>query len=221
MIQKLTAGCAAFLMGLAALVPTPVMAREAGDFVVRFRAVAVIPDEGGAADDGTTNIGGDTSLDSDVVPELDFTYFITNNIAVELILATTLHTASVVNSTLQSVDLGTVRLLPPTLTLQYHFLPDETFSPYIGAGVNYTIFYDESGGIGNSAFALRDIDYSNSFGYAFQVGIDYKIDDRWHLNADLKKVFVNTDINVNNGVVVVDDADVDPWIFGLGVGYRF
>ena len=57
--------------------------------------------------------------------------------------------------------------------------------------------------------------------YVFQVDIDYKIDDRWHLNADFKKVFVNTDINVNKGVVVVDDADVDPWIFGLGVGYRF
>ena len=79
--------------------------------------------------------------------------FVTKNIAVELILATTLHTASVVKSTLRSVDLGTVRLLPPTLTLQDHFFPDETFSPYVGAGVNYTILYDESGGIGNSPFA--------------------------------------------------------------------
>lgn len=221
MIKKFAAACAAFLLGLAALAPIPVVAKEAGDIVVRFRAAAVIPDEGGSANDGTTKIGGDTSLDTDVVPELDFTYFFTKHIAAELILATTLHTASVVKTTLQSVDLGTVRLLPPTLTLQYHFLPDETFSPYIGAGVNYTIFYDESGGIGNSAFAVTDIDYSNNFGYAFQVGLDYKIDDKWHLNADLKKVFLNTDISVNKGVVKVDDADVDPWIFGIGVGYRF
>jgi outer membrane protein len=136
-------------------------------------------------------------------------------------LATTIHNASVVKSTLQSVDLGTVRLLPPTLALQYHFLPDDVISPYVGAGINYTFFYDASSGVGNSAFALRDIDYSSGFGYAFQIGVDYKIDDTWHLNADLKKIFLNTDINVNNGVVKVDDADVDPWILGIGLGYRF
>ena len=209
------------MVGTLAFLPAFALAKSAGDFVVRMRAIGVIPDEGGAANDGTTVINGDTSLDTDVVPELDFTYFLTDNIAAELILATTIHQASVVGSTLGNVDLGTVRLLPPTLLLQYHFLPKGDISPYVGAGINYTIFYDKSGGAGNSAVTVSSIDYSNGFGYAFQVGVDFKIDDKWHLNADMKKIFLKTDINLNRGAVKVNDADVDPWIIGVGVGYTF
>ncbi len=209
------------IVGTLAFLPAMALAKSAGDFVIRMRAIGVIPDEGGAADDGTTVINGDTSLDTDFVPELDFTYFITDNIAAELILATTIHQASVVGSTLGNVDLGTVRLLPPTLMLQYHMLPKGDISPYVGAGINYTIFYDKSGGAGNSAVTVNSIDYSNGFGYGFQVGVDMKIDDKWHLNADLKKIFLKTDIDLNNGSVKVDNADVDPWIIGIGVGYTF
>lgn len=213
--------CFAAIASIFAFTPPTVFAKDAGDIVVRLRGIGVVPDEGGAANDGTTRIGGNTSLDDDVVPELDFSYFFTKHIAAELILGTSKHSASVVNSTLGNVDLGTVRLLPPTLNLQYHFLPDERFSPYVGVGVNYTIFFDKRGGQGNSAVRVNSIDYSNSFGYGFQVGMDWKIDDRWHLNADLKKLFLSTDINLNNGAVKVNDADVDPWIIGFGVGYRF
>lgn len=209
------------MVGTLAFLPAVALAKSAGDFVMRMRAIGVIPDEGGAADDGTTVINGNTSLDTDFVPELDFTYFLTDNIAAELILATTIHQASVVGSTLGNVDLGTVRLLPPTLMLQYHMLPKGDISPYVGVGVNYTIFYDKSGGAGNKAVTVNSIDYSNGFGYGFQVGVDLKIDDKWHLNADLKKIFLNTDINLNNGAVKVNDADVDPWIIGLGLGYTF
>ena len=139
----------------------------------------------------------------------------------ELILGTSMHTASVVDSTLGNVDLGTVRLLPPTLTLQYHFLPKGKYSPYLGAGLNYTIFYDKAGGPGNGAVEVNDIDYSNSLGYAFQAGIDIQVDDRWYFNVDVKKIFLDTDINLNQGAVRVNDADIDPWIFGAGIGYRF
>ncbi len=211
----------AAIVGTLAFLPAMALAKSAGDFVMRMRAIGVIPDEGGAASDGTTVIGGDTSLDTDFVPELDFTYFITDNIAAELILATTIHQASVVGSTLGNVDLGTVRLLPPTLMLQYHLLPKGDISPYVGVGVNYTIFYDKSGGIGNSAVNVSSIDYSNGFGYGFQLGVDMKIDDKWHLNADMKKIFLSTDINLNKGAVKVNNADVDPWIIGIGVGYTF
>jgi len=204
------------------LSPAAVFAKSAGDLVVRLRGLGVVPDEGGAGDDGTANVGGDTNLTTDQVPELDFTYFITDNIAAELILGTTRHTASLTGSTLGNLDLGTVRLLPPTLNLQYHFLPKGKISPYVGAGINYTIFFDERGGKGNNAgTVVNAISYSNGFGYSFQAGVDWKIDDKWHLNADVKKIFLNTDINVNTGTIIVDDADVDPWLFGIGVGYTF
>lgn len=214
-------GLAVFAAALV-LSPAAVFAKSAGDLVIRFRALGVVPDEGGAGNDGAALVGGDTKLTSDIVPELDFTYFFTDNIAAELILATTQHTASLTGSTLGNLDLGTVRLLPPTLNLQYHFLPKGKISPYIGAGLNYTIFFDARGGRGNGAgTVVNDISYSNGFGYSFQAGVDWQIDDKWHLNADVKKIFLNTDINVNNGTIKVDDADVDPWIFGVGVGYTF
>lgn len=210
------------MVGVLALLPSVALAKSAGDIVMRIRGLGVIPFEGGPGNGGTAVVGGDTSLDTDLTPEVDFSYFITDNIAAELILGTTIHQASLVGSTLGNLDLGSVRLLPPTLNLQYHLMPKADFSPYVGVGINYTIFYDESGGNGNGqGVIVTNIDYENSFGYGFQVGMDWKIDDRWHLNVDLKKIFLDTKINVNRGTIIVDDADVDPLIIGLGVGYRF
>lgn len=115
------------------------------------------------------------------------------------------------------VDLSDVWLLPPTLTLQYHFLPhSETFRPYIGAGVNYTHFYNEDAGAANS------IDYDDSFGYALQAGMDYGINDNWAVNIDVKKVMINTDVTIKTGGNTINaDVDIDPWVFGVGVAYRF
>lgn len=187
-------------------------AKEAGDFRVRLRGIAFITDT-----DGTTDaLGGEAEATNDYVPELDFTYFFTKNIAAELILATTKHGVDVKNSTAGDLNLGTVRALPPVLTLQYHFMPDQKISPYIGAGINYTIMYGASTGA-----SVNDVKYSNEFGYAFQAGVDYEINDKWSLNFDVKKVFVDTDIVANGGNVNAKDTNLDPWIFGVGFGYTF
>ena len=209
------------IVGTLAFLPAMALAKSAGDFVIRMRAIGVIPDEGGAADDGTTVINGDHGSATDVGPEPSFTHSNNDNTAAELMPATTIHDASVADSTRGNVDRGTVRLLPPTLMLQYPMLPKGDISPYVGGGVNYTSFYDKSGGAGNSAVTVSSIDYSNGFGYGCQVGVDFKIDDKWHLNADMKKIFLSTDINLNKGAVKVNDADVDPWIIGVGIGYTF
>ncbi len=150
------------------------------------------------------------------MPELDFTYFFTANIAAELILATTKHSVEVRNSTAGDLALGTVRLVPPVLTLQYHFLPKAKWSPYLGAGVNYVFAEKESTGS-----SVASVKYSNEFGYALQAGVDYRLDDKWSLNLDIKKVFVHTDIRVNGGTIRADDTDLDPLIIGIGIGYKF
>lgn len=207
----------AVLLPLAAavtpLVQAPaVQAKEAGDWIIRARAIMVEPDE--SAD---ISIGGKPAISTTVMPELDFTYFFTDNLAVELILAVTPHDVKAKGTVLGNVDLGDVTLLPPTLTLQYHFLPQEAMSPYVGVGVNYTRFFDKdvpAGGV------VTDIDYDSSFGLALQAGIDYFLNDRWLINVDVKKVWINTDVSINAGAVTAD-VDIDPWIFGLGVGYRF
>lgn len=191
---------------------TPVMAKEAGDLLIRARAIMVEPNE--SAD--ITVIGGSVDIDSSVMPELDFTYFFTDNIAAELILAVTPHDIVATDTLLDDVPVGDTTLLPPTLTLQYHFLPRQQMSPYVGVGINYTHFFsvDAAGG------TVTDLELDDSFGVALQAGIDFAIDERWVVNADVKRVWINTDASLNGGAIEAD-VDINPWIFGLGVGYRF
>ncbi|SDG02566.1 outer membrane protein [Limimonas halophila] len=188
--------------------------KTAGDIMVRGRAIGILPDEGASISPG----GGDIDIEDKVVPELDVTYFVTDHIAAELIAATARHDVSVDgNAALGDASLGDVRLLPPTLTAQYHFRPSERISPYVGAGVNYTAFFDESPG------ALDSVDYDNSFGAALQAGVDVAISGGWFVNADVKKLFLDTDVSGSVGGTAVDagEVDVDPWIVGVGLGYRF
>jgi outer membrane protein len=191
---------------------------DAGDWQFRLRAITVQPDEG--ADIGT--IGGDVDIDSSVVPEFDITYFFSDNIAAELILGVTPHDVAAVGTSVGDLDLGDVTLLPPTLTLQYHFNPDGQLRPYAGVGVNYTLFFNEDLPANS---ALDSIDYDPSLGFALQVGADYMLNERWFLNVDLKKVWINTDVTIDASTAlnaVVDaDVDIDPWIFGVGFGWRY
>ena len=186
--------------------------KEAGDFLIRARGLAVIPDE----DASIGVIGGDVEATNSYVPELDFSYFVTDNIALELIAAVSPHELDVEGSTLGNLDLADVWLLPPTLTVQYHFMPAKRFSPYLGVGINYTHFFnaDEAGG------AIQQIDFDDSVGLALQAGLDYAITGNWSANLDVKKVFINTDVTINNGAITAD-VDLDPWIIGVGIGYRF
>ncbi|PKP72058.1 MAG: OmpW family protein [Alphaproteobacteria bacterium HGW-Alphaproteobacteria-5] len=213
--RKLSASISAVALGvvMAGFAAVPAQAefqgKSAGDFMIRARVLDVVPDES-----ASTTIGGDVNISNEVVPELDFTYFVTDNIALELIAGITKHDVSHKPT---GIDLGEVSLLPPTLTLQYHFMPKERFSPYIGAGLNYTFFYNEDPAAGS---AVTSIDYEDNFGYALQAGIDYAVADNWYLNLDVKKIFLSTDVSMNGGTIRAD-VDIDPWIFGAGVGYRF
>ncbi|MCK6419176.1 MAG: outer membrane beta-barrel protein [Alphaproteobacteria bacterium] len=192
----------------------PALAQDAdssGDgWLVRVRGIGVLP-----GDDGTTSISGHPEADNAVVPELDISYFFTKNIAAELILATTSHDVKAIGTTLGDLDVGETMLLPPVLTLQYHFSPDQAFSPYVGAGINYTMTYSEDDGNDTTAFKL-----DNGLGWALQAGADYWVDQNWGLNLDVKKVWVDVDASINNGAITAN-AELDPWIVGAGVSYRF
>jgi outer membrane protein len=171
-------------------------------WLVRVRALDVIPDEDSDID---------AEIDDAITGELDFSYFFTDNIAAELILAVTNHDVKA-----GDVDLGDVWLLPPTLTLQYHFMPEAQFRPYVGAGVNYTVFFDEDAGDAD------DIEYDDNFGYAVQAGFDWDLDDNWAINVDVKKLWLDTDVEVKAlDTTVKTNVDIDPWLIGVGVAYRF
>lgn len=170
---------------------------------VRFRILSVVPSP---SDD---IIGADVEISTAFTPEFDFTYFFNKNIAAELILATTKHDVNIKDG----ADLGHVWLLPPTLNLQYHFYADD-FKPYVGAGINYTIFYGVDSG------DIDDLDYESTVGFSVQAGVDYNLNEKWFLNLDLKKLFLETDVTPE-GATESSKVGIDPLIVGLGVGMKF
>ncbi|PRX54321.1 OmpW/AlkL family protein [Flagellimonas meridianipacifica] len=180
----------------------------------RLRGIVVTPDE--SAD--IEAIGGDASISTAFVPEFDISYFFDENWSVELILATAKHDVEAVETAAGDIDLGSVWLLPPTLTGQYHFTGGD-FVPYLGAGVNFTLFY----GVDEGPVA-DDVDYDSSLGFALQGGLDYMLNDKWFLNIDVKRLFLSTDVTVDAtsalGATVGADVDIDPWIIGFGVGVK-
>jgi len=189
-------------------------------WMVRVRGIAVVPNESAQLSAGGAALSGDVDIDNSIVPELDISYFFTDNIAAELILATAPHDVTATNvGGGGDVDLGDVWLLPPTLTLQYHFMPQTMVKPYIGGGVNYTVFYNEDTPSGGG---VLDVDYDDSVGFLLQAGVDVALDENWSLNLDVKKLFLETDVTVRTATGTVNaDVDIDPWIFGVGIGYRF
>lgn len=187
-------------------------AAEQGDWLVRLRGLHVVPNESATIDP----IGGDVDIDTSIVPELDISYFVQDNWAVELILGVTPHDVMAVDTAVGDVDLGDVTLLPPTLTLQYHFNPDGKVRPYVGAGVNYTTFFNEDLPSGS---ALSTIDYDDSFGLAGQAGLDFALENGWLVNLDVKYIDINTDVLIDGAIAA--DVDIDPVIFGIGLGRQF
>lgn len=175
-------------------------------WLVRGRVIGMLPDENdGRVGGAPANLG----VDDDVMPELDFTYFFNNNFAAELILGATHHDVD-----LAGTKITDLWVLPPTLTLQYH-LPMGAFKPYVGAGVNYTTILSS-----DATSAIGSDSWEDSFGFALQAGFDWAIDDRWSFNVDVKKIFLNLDAKVGAANTPAS-VDLDPWVVGVGVGYRF
>lgn len=143
------------------------------------------------------------------IPEVDVSYFFTPHLAAELIL-TYPQKHSV---TLDGQRIGSFRHLPPTLTAQYHFAPEAAVRPYVGAGVNYTRISRVN--LLDGAATLE----KDSWGLALQAGVDIRLDARWSLNVDVKKVNIRSDVLL--GGVKASEVRVDPVLIGVGVGYRF
>jgi len=172
------------------------------NWMVGLRGIGIYPDD-------SSTIPG-VSVDSAWTAELDFTYFFTRNFAVEVIVATAKHQVN-----LNGTEIGKVGVLPPTVTFQYHFTDLGAFKPYAGAGFNYTYFYDRD--LANDTLELG----SDSWGAALQGGVDFMLDRHWSLNFDVKYIWMNTDVEVKATGAKAGEVDIDPWVFGVGVRYRF
>ena len=219
----------------------PVLAQaEAGDWVVRVRAASVSPDEksklgsiGRTAFPTLISSGATLSVDNNVIPELDISYYITKNIAMELILATgTRHDVSITNNTIGLLNqpLGSVNILPPTLTAQWHFNPDQMIDPYVGAGGAFVLGLDRK--LNGHVTALSAdlpirIDRS-AFGAVLQAGFDVNLQDKWLVNFDVKKIWFNTDVKIDatgaqtlTGYQKIDNLDINPLVVSVGIGKKF
>ncbi len=223
---------------LAALLPALNSQAEQGDWVVRLRATNISPNE--SSDLGkyvNRNVapvmsnGAELKLDSNTIPELDISYYWTRNIATELILALgSRHDVSVSKepgAVVPNQKLGSIDALPPTLTVQWHFNPDQTFDPYVGAGINATFMLDRKLELSQGPLAGSDIKIDrNSIGAALQAGLDVNLKDGWLLNADVKYLWIDTDVKLRNPLAgnawtKIDSLDVNPWVLSIGVGKRF
>jgi outer membrane protein len=208
-------------------IATPVMAYEAGDWLIRGRVINVSPnDHSGLLSAGTplaAIAGSGVTVNSDTVPELDITYMISPNWGVELILGYSEHdvdaSGTVKTALGQVID---AKALPPTLTLQYHFMPNSNIRPYVGAGVNYTYFFDEEV-TGVLDIPGAKIDMDDSWGLAVQAGVDIALNDDWFVNLDVKYIEMDTTAKFKGTLVgrAEIDVDVDPVVWGIGIGRRF
>jgi outer membrane protein len=191
---------------------------ETGNFMVRVQGTVVDPDSSATVKaGGVTQPGWDAEVDTEVIPTLTLSYFLNKNIAVELFCCFAKMEAQGKGG-IDGLDLGDFWIFPPALTLQYHFDQFGAFKPYVGAGVQYIHFFSE----GNSGAGLggAKIDLDDAFGFTLQAGVDVSLGGGWYLNADIKKTFIDTDASWK-GTAVTADVEIDPWIYSLGVGYRF
>ncbi|MDP3841759.1 MAG: OmpW family outer membrane protein [Oxalobacteraceae bacterium] len=186
----------------------PVMAQQS-PWLVRARVVNI--DTANKFDTSSALATDSVDVSNKTIPEVDISYFFTPNLAAELILTyPQKHDVS-----LNGIDIGTLKHLPPTLLLQYHFMPEAQFSPYVGAGLNYTRVSQVD--LLEGAATLE----KNSYGLALQAGVDFKLDKNWSLNLDVKKVQIRSDLSLTGNGTKLGTVKIDPWLVGVGVGYRF
>lgn len=222
---------AALTAPLFLLLPITAYSHEAGDIILRVGAVSVQPDESsslistaatGALAATEVGVGDNTQLG------LNLVYMWSDNIGIEVLAATPFEhdlTASGLDAYgFSTRDLGSSDQLPPTVTLNYFLgAANSLIRPYVGIGVNYTTFFDKSlSSQAKSELGANRLDLDDSFGVAYRAGVDFSIGDNWILNASLWNIDIETDASFNSALGKVQvNADIDPWVYMVSLGYRF
>ena len=206
-IKSLVAAMAA----VASLAPIAAQAQaQENPWMVRVRAVDLLWNNGQTGIAQAANIKAKDQW----IPEFDVSYFFTKNIAAELVLTW----PQQVNITANGTDAGKISALPPSLLVQYHFTDLGAFKPYVGAGVNYTIFGNRQYFYGPGAGLQVE---PSSIGFVGQIGMDYMLDKNWGLNVDVKYATMATNVQAVAGGANLGKLTLNPWMPAVGVAYKF
>lgn len=199
----------AALMGAGLLAAPLVQAHEAGDVLLKVGVTTVQPkSNNGTVANGTVKL----DVGSSTRPSFSLTYMATKNIGIELLGAFPFQHN--IDSNLGRI--GKTKQLPPTLSVQWHFLPDAKVQPYVGVGLNYTTFFSTKS---QGALSGQDLKLSDSWGLAAQIGVDVPLDKNWLLSADVRYINIESDVKLNSAKI--GKTKINPWVATLAVGYRF
>ena len=200
----------AVMAAVASLAPIAAYAQaEENPWMLRVRAVDLLWQNGQTGAAQTLNVKAQNQW----IPEFDVSYFFTKNIAAELVLTW----PQQVNITSNSTNIGKISALPPSLLVQYHFTDLGAFKPYVGAGVNYTIFGNRQNFPGYPGIQVEP----SSFGAVGQIGADYMLDKNWGLNVDVKYATIATNVQAVAGGANLGKLTLNPWMPAVGVTYKF
>lgn len=191
-----------------------------GNWEVRVRAVYLDPANDSDAIPALAVPKNAIHINSKTIPELDIEYFVTPNWSSELILTyPQKQTVTVESSALGGpAVIGEFKHLPPILTVKYNFLPGQTFRPYLGAGVNFTLLSDVRLAVPTAPPMALELSRT-SVGPAVQGGFDYSLGDHWFANADVKWAMLRADVKYDSQKI--SEVKVDPVLIAVGLGYRF
>lgn len=186
----------------------PALAQSAGDWTLGVGLGSVMPKDGNG-----TIAGSEGNVGDNAQPTFTVEYFVMDNLGIELLAATPFrHNIS----TKALGEVGTTSHLPPTLSVQYHFANESAWTPFLGAGVNYTKFFNTDS---KGAIAGADLDLDDSWGVAVHAGVDYQISERGALRTDVRWIDIDTDATLDGADI--GTAKIDPWVFGVSYIHRF
>ena len=196
-------------VALALALPSLASAQDAGTMTLGLGLGSVMP----KSDNGGLYGGPDLDVGDNVRPTITFEYFIRDNLGIEVLGAWPFK-HDIKADGLGKV--GTTQHLPPVISLQYHFAVNDVFTPFVGVGVNYTAFFDETP---KGSIAGDDLDLNDSWGVALHAGFDYKISEKGAFRTDVRWIDIDSDVKLNGNKI--GEAEIDPWVVGMSYVYTF
>jgi outer membrane protein len=224
-------------LALLSTLSTAAFANQAGDILIRGGLTNINPDNNTS---GVTveALGGQTplslSVDDNTQLGLNFVYFFDTNWAIEVLAATPYSHDVIINdpqnispdifgTATDGLTLAEVSHLPPTVSALYYFDSNSNFKPYVGVGVNYTIFWDEEFKDAPESLGFNDLDLDGSFGFSWQIGADYYFDKNWSINATVQFIDIDSKatFKIGDDITGSSQVNIDPMVYSIMLGYKF